>query len=84
MSAAQMGESAAPKTAAALCFVVRVVGERAPVNEADVQALRDEGFDDEAIFEILAHTARNVFTNYVNVALATPLDFAAVKPRRAA
>jgi alkylhydroperoxidase family enzyme len=52
MSAAQMGESAAPKTAAALCFVVRVVCERAPVNEADVQALRDEGFDDEAIFEI--------------------------------
>lgn len=50
----------------------------------DVQALRTVGFGDEEIVEILAHVALNLFTNYVNVALAVPVDFPAVKLRRAA
>ena len=47
-------------------------------------ALRQAGFDDGAIVEILAHVALNLFTNYVNVALDVPLDFPAVKLRKAA
>jgi len=34
--------------------------------------------------EILAHVALNLFTNYVNVAFAVPVDFAPVKLSRAA
>ena len=49
-----------------------------------MQALRDAGFGDEAIVEILAHVALNLFTNYVNVAFAVPVDFPAVKLRRVA
>ena len=52
--------------------------------EADVQALRAAGFDDEHIVEIVAHVALNLFTNYVNVAFAVPVDFPSVKLRRAA
>ena len=52
--------------------------------EADVQRLREVGFSDEHVVEILAHVALNLFTNYVNVALAVPVDFPAVKLRRAA
>jgi alkylhydroperoxidase family enzyme len=44
-----------------------------------VQALRDAGFNDEGVVEIVAHVALNLFTNYVNVALAVPVDFPAVK-----
>ena len=50
----------------------------------DVQALRTAGFSDEAVMEILAHVALNLFTNYVNVAFEVPVDFPAVKLRPAA
>ncbi len=83
MSAAQGGESADPKAAAALRFALKLVNERGQVGDADVQALRSAGFGDEEVVEILAHVALNLFTNYVNVALAVPLDFPAVKLRRA-
>lgn len=81
MSAAQDGESADPQTAAALRFALRVVEGRGQVDEADVAQLRAAGFDDEAIVEILAHVALNLFTNYVNVAFAVPVDFPGVKLR---
>jgi uncharacterized peroxidase-related enzyme len=84
MAAAQRGESADPKTAAALRFVLTLVDARGQAGDADVQALRGAGFDDEQIVEIVAHVALNLFTNYVNVALAVPVDFPAVKLRRQA
>ncbi|OJV62587.1 MAG: carboxymuconolactone decarboxylase [Burkholderiales bacterium 64-34] len=83
MAAAQVGESAEPKTAAALRFALKLVNDRAQVKDADVQALRDVGFDEEQIVEILAHVALNLFTNYVNVAFDVPVDFPAVKLSRA-
>ena len=82
--AAQAGESADAKTNAALRFALKLVNERGQVSESDVLALRSAGFDDEAMVEIIAHVALNLFTNYVNVALAVPVDFPAIKLRRAA
>jgi len=84
MAAAQSGESSDPKAAAALRFALKLVNERGQVGDADVQALRATGFDDEHIVEIVAHVALSLFTNYVNVAFAVPVDFPAVKLRRAA
>jgi uncharacterized peroxidase-related enzyme len=75
MSAAQAGNSADPKTAAALTFALKVVSNRAQVSNEDVAQLRSAGFDDEQIVEILAHVALNIFTNYVNVAFDVPVDF---------
>ncbi|MCF7222189.1 carboxymuconolactone decarboxylase family protein [Lysobacter sp. TLK-CK17T] len=84
MARAQSGHSDDPATAAALAFALKVVERRARLDDADVQALRDAGFDDEAIVEILAHVALNLFTNYVNIAFDVPLDFPQVALRRAA
>lgn len=84
MADAQAGRSADPRTAAALTFALKVVENRAQVSDAEVQRLRDAGFDDSEIVEILAHVALNLFTNYVNVALDVPLDFPAVQLRKAA
>ena len=84
MSAAQGGNAADPKTAAALRFALQLVEARGQVGDADVQAVRAAGFGDQEIVEILAHVALNLFTNYVNVAFAVPVDFPAVKLRRAA
>jgi uncharacterized peroxidase-related enzyme len=84
MSAAQAGESADPATAAVLGFALKLVVQRGQVGDADVAALRAAGFGDGQIVEILAHVALNLFTNYVNVAFAVPVDFPAVKLRSAA
>ncbi len=84
MSAAQAGESADPATAAALRFALKLVEQRGQVGDADVAALRAAGFGDGQIVEILAHVALNLFTNYVNVAFAVPVDFPGVKLRSVA
>jgi uncharacterized peroxidase-related enzyme len=84
MSAAQRGEAADAKTAAALRFALALVEARGQVSAAQVQAVRDAGFGDEELVEIVAHVALNLFTNYVNVSLAVPVDFPAVPLRRAA
>ncbi|HEY0954035.1 MAG TPA: carboxymuconolactone decarboxylase family protein [Roseateles sp.] len=84
MSSAQAGESADPATAAALRFALKLVEQRGQVSADDVASLRDAGFNDGQIVEILAHVALNLFTNYVNVAFAVPVDFPGVKLRSAA
>lgn len=83
MATAQTGQASDPATQAALHFALQVVENRAQVAAEDVQRLRDVGFSNEAIMEILAHVALNLFTNYVNVAFDVPLDFPAVPLRPA-
>jgi len=75
MASAQIGESADAKTSAALAFALKVVEQRAQISDDDVAALRQAGFGDEQIVEIMAHIALNLFTNYINVALNIPVDF---------
>lgn len=84
MAAAQAGESDDPVTATALRFALKLVEQRGQIGDSDVAALRAAGFGDGQIVEILAHVALNLFTNYVNVAFAVPVDFPGVKLRSAA
>jgi uncharacterized peroxidase-related enzyme len=78
MAAAQSGQSDDPRTAAILSFVLRLVDDRGAVTQTDLERLRQESVSDEELVEIIAHVALNLFTNYVNVALAVPVDFPAV------
>ncbi len=75
ITAAQIGQSADPRTAAVLKFALKVVSERAQISAGDVAELHEVGFKDEQVVEILAHVALNLFTNYINVALDIPVDF---------
>ena len=75
MREAQAGRSQDPKTAAALAFALKLVEQRAQVTDTDVASLREAGFDEGQIVEIIAHVALNLFTNYINVALDVPVDF---------
>jgi uncharacterized peroxidase-related enzyme len=84
LAQAQMGKSNDLKTQAALDFVSKLVKNRAQVTAQDVQAVRNAGFDDEEIAEILAHVALNIFTNYTNVAFDVPVDFPRASLRTAA
>jgi len=83
LAAAQTGHSDDPRTAAALRFALALVRGRGQVGDAELSALRAQGFDDEQLVELIAHVALNLFTNYVNVALQVPVDFPAVALREA-
>jgi len=75
--AARTAASADPKTAAALMFAQKLVSERGGVSDADVAGLREHGFTDGDITEIVANTALNIFTNYFNHVAGTVVDFPA-------
>lgn len=81
MTAAQGGESADPRTQAALAFAAKLVKNRGQVSTSDVELVKSAGFSEEEVAEILAHVALNVFTNYTNVAFDVPVDFPSVKLR---
>ena len=81
MTAAQAGESKDARTMAALQFAAKLVKNRAHITSQDVALVKDAGFSEEEIAEILAHVALNIFTNYTNVAFEVPLDFPKVALR---
>jgi uncharacterized peroxidase-related enzyme len=69
------GASGDAKANVAVSFAAKVVRERGHVSSADVQAVRDAGYSDGQIVEILAVTAENVFTNLLNTVAETDIDF---------
>jgi uncharacterized peroxidase-related enzyme len=73
--ASRKGDGSSTKTTAALTFAKRVLETKGQVSEADLAAVRDAGFSEGAIAEIIAHVALNVFTNYFNVAADVDIDF---------
>lgn len=75
--AARRGKSEDAPTAALLGFAQRVVETRGQVSDAEVQAVRDAGFGDDALAEVVAHVALNVLTNFFNNVAQTPVDFPA-------
>lgn len=79
---ARDGSSEDAKAEAALRFASRVLETSGGVSEADVRAVREAGYGDGEIAEIIAAVALNVFTNYVNVGLAVDVDFPRVEARR--
>ncbi len=78
---AQSGDA---KADAAVRFAAKVVRERGHITEADIKAVRDAGFSDGQIVEILAVTAENIFTNLLNVVAETDIDFPVVRAADAA
>ena len=75
ISDAREGKSADGKIQAALDFSRTLVEKRGLANDADITLLKDAGYTDEAISEIIAHVALNIFTNYFNNAANVTVDF---------
>ena len=78
------GASGDAKADAAVRFAAKVVRERGKVSDGDIKAVRDAGFSDGQIVEILAVTAENIFTNLLNVVAQTDIDFPVVHAAEAA
>lgn len=77
--AARLGHSADSKAEAALKFARTLIVNRGEVSNEDVQTVRDAGYTDGEIGEIVAAVALNTFTNYFNEIAKTEIDFPEVQ-----
>lgn len=71
----RLGTSSDQGTDVLLRFARKVLEHRGKVADADLQEVRDSGFDDGAIAEVVAHVALSVLTNYFNNVAETDIDF---------
>jgi len=81
---ARQARSSSPKHTVALAFARQLVANKGQVTDADFEAVRQAGFSEGEIAEIVAHVALNVFTNYFNIAAEVDVDFPKIALRRVA
>ena len=58
-----------------MTFAKTLVIKKGKASEADVDAVKNAGYSEGAIAEIIAHTALNIFTNYFNNTAGVKVDF---------
>lgn len=78
------GGSTDARADAAVRFAAKVASERGKVSDADLAAVRNAGFSDAQVVEIVALVAENVFTNFLNEVAQTDVDFPVVDVAQAA
>jgi len=78
--AGRTGESADQRTKAALAFAHDVLENRGKVSNQRLAAVRDAGFSDAEIVEIVASVVLGCFTNYLNNVAQTELDIPKAQP----
>lgn len=77
MIANRRGHSHDAKADAAVHFAAEVTKARGHVSDADLEAIRQAGYDDAQLVEIVLHVALNTWTNYLNSVAQTVIDFPA-------
>jgi uncharacterized peroxidase-related enzyme len=71
----RLGGAVDLKADALIRFAVKVLETRGRVSDADLADVREAGFGDGALAEVVANVALNVFTNYFNNVAQTDVDF---------
>lgn len=77
---ARKGHANDPKRDAAIQFARKVIQTRGKVSDADLDAVRDAGYADANIMEIVALVAMYSLTNFFNNVFDPEKDFPAVAP----
>lgn len=84
IAANRAGGSTDARAHAAVDFAVKLATHRGRIAPADLAAVKDAGYSDGELVEIVGHVALNVLTNYVNEAFGTDVDFPRIEAARAA
>jgi uncharacterized peroxidase-related enzyme len=79
----RQGRSRDPKRQVAVAFAKALIETRGKVSDAQFAAVRDAGWTDANIVEMIALTAQFLLTNFMNNAVQTPIDFPEVSPAKA-
>ncbi|MGO7763131.1 carboxymuconolactone decarboxylase family protein [Rhizobium ruizarguesonis] len=77
---ARKGHATDAKRDAAVQFARKVIETRGKVSDADVKAVRDAGYTDANVMEIIALVASYSLTNFFNNVFDPDKDFPAVTP----
>jgi uncharacterized peroxidase-related enzyme len=80
IAASRESHAADAKRDAGLRFAQTVVVQRGEVSDGAVEKVRQAGYTDGEIAEIVAAVAINIFTNYFNHVAQTEVDFPLVSP----
>ncbi|MFD0982645.1 carboxymuconolactone decarboxylase family protein [Tropicimonas aquimaris] len=75
IAANRRGGSTDLKARAAVRFAVQIAETRGHVSNGDLQAVREAGYEDGQVIEIVLHVALNIWTNYMNEVAKTDIDF---------
>ena len=76
---AREGRSEDAKIQAALSFARVLIQTKGRVSGSDVAILRNAGYNEAAVAEIIAHVGLNIFTNYFNNTSEVAVDFPEVE-----
>jgi len=74
--ASRRGRSSTPKFEAGLRFARALVWSRGHVSDDDLKRIRDAGYSDGQIVEIIGHVALNTFVAYLTNATRLPASAA--------
>ena len=79
VAAARHAHARDPKTTAALRFAAKVVETRGHVEAVDVAALREAGFSDGEVAEVIAVVVLNTYRSFFNLVARPEIDFPVVR-----
>ncbi len=68
-----------PKYDAALTFVRNLMLRQRDITDGDVNVVKEAGFTDGEIAEIIANVSLNIYTNYFNLVVEPEIDFPKVE-----
>jgi len=74
----RQGRSSDAKADVAVRFAKSIAVNRGQVDNLLFNEVKNAGYDEGQIVEIIAHVALNTLTNYVNEVLGTEIDFVMV------
>jgi uncharacterized peroxidase-related enzyme len=80
----RQGSSSDSKAAAALAFSKVLVEESGAVADVDLADIREAGYSEAEIVEIISHVAMNIFTNILAKAAQVEIDFPKIDLNQAA
>ena len=84
IAANHAGASTDVRAGAAVRFALDVATQRGHASDASLLAVRQAGYTDAEVVEIVQHVALNTWANYLNNVAGTAIDFPEVQALRAA
>ena len=75
MTAARAGSSADAKAAVAVRFARSLVEHQGEITAAELREMRDAGFSESDIVEVITHGGMNILTNMIGKASRLEIDF---------
>jgi len=77
------GKSSDPKTQALIDLALAIVEKRGWIDDADISKVKEQGYGDDAVLEVLSIVTLNTFTNYANHIAETAVDFPKIETESA-